>query len=103
MFSRYLLLAKKEGGITTTDATQIADEVLATPQYTKTTRVVYNETNLHVIDKSDKQTLKKYADALNQYLMNAANQIKNLKDPLSIFSSAITTEDQILSLCTSEV
>ncbi|MCX6701874.1 MAG: hypothetical protein NTX96_01605 [Candidatus Zambryskibacteria bacterium] len=93
IFSRYLLIAKQEGGVTSDDATKIANEVLSSPEYTKIARVIYSETNLHVIQKTDKETLKKYSEVLNQSILDGINSIKSKGDPLTIFSAALKADD----------
>lgn len=95
MFSRYLLIANKAGGVTSDDATQIANDVLSNPEYTTTQRNSYSEINLHITQKSDKETFRKYSQILNQNLNARIRQIQTKDDPLTIFSTALNTESQI--------
>ena len=94
LFSRYLLIAKKDGGVTPDDADQIAGEVLSSPEYTKPTGVLYNETNLHINKSGDPAVLKKYGDALNEILKSRIAAIKSKEGPVTILDTALTTEDE---------
>ncbi|KKR32271.1 MAG: hypothetical protein UT65_C0004G0002 [Parcubacteria group bacterium GW2011_GWF2_39_8b] len=92
LFSRYLQIAKKPGGVTSYDANKIANDVLALPDYTKATGAVYVASNLKIINKTDRETVKLYNDTLNQKLQNKS--IKNPIDPMAIVNTALERSDE---------
>lgn len=89
--SQYLLM--KQGGRTLTqdDINTIVNNVLASPQYTKTTGAVYIASNLNVVDRSDTDTYKKYRNAFNLSLKNRSAQVSG--DPITIMQTAVLNED----------
>lgn len=89
MFSRYLLIANKSGGVTTDDATQVANDVLSTPDYTSTAGVTYSSINLNVVDATAYNT-KTYAEEMKRIITNRSSQIKN--NPLDILTRATKKE-----------
>lgn len=91
MFARYLLVANKPGGVTSDDATQIANAVLSTPEYTKTTSIVYTDINLHIVNTS-KDSVKKYTEEMNQIITNYSSQVK--VNPMDILLVASESEDE---------
>lgn len=91
MFAQYLLVANKPGGVTSDDATQIANAVLSTPEYTKTTSIIYTDTNLRIVN-TNKDTVKKYIGEMNQIIINYSSQVK--VNPLNILLVASENEDE---------
>ncbi len=92
LFARYLNIANKPDGVTTSDANKIASDVLSNPMYTKASGAIYLSSNLNITDQSDIDTIRKYNTQLVQK-MNARS-IKGSDTPLSILIQALQTEKE---------
>lgn len=90
-FSQYLLAVKNGKTIDSTEAEKIAKNTLSTPEYNKTSGPVYVAINLHIIQKNDADTLKKYKEAVNLSLKNRSSQIKD--NPVTVLDDAIKTNN----------
>lgn len=86
-FSQYLLTVKDGGSLTTDQANIISERVLSIPEYTKTQAVVYIPANIHMVQKTDAETVKTYHQKLNAYLKVSSEQIKD--DPIVILATAL--------------
>ncbi len=86
-FAQYLLLKKGGKDITSEEALQIAEKTLASPEYTKTTGVVYTVKDIRVSQSSDTKTSQAYSDALLQSVKN--NSPKNSENELVILERAV--------------
>ena len=94
LFSRYLLVAKKGQNLSEAEMTKIADDVLASPEYTKSSGVLYLESDLRITQKRDKTTLDNYKTTLNQYLATGIKSIENKGNVATIVNAAIVDGDE---------
>jgi hypothetical protein len=90
-FSRYLLIGKKDGGITTDEANKIAEEVLSVPEYTKTKEVTYITENIKINSKTDRESVLNYRNALE---LISQNRRVALGNPIEILNKALSTESE---------
>ena len=89
--AQYLLAVKNGTDLTPEVADTIAKNTLSLPEYSKKS-VVYIKSNLKVTPRNDKETWVKYQGKINQALMPLYFEVKD--DPLRIFSSAVSREDE---------
>ena len=94
LFSRYLLVAKQGKNLSEAEMTKIADDVLASPEYTKSSGVVYLESDLRITQKRDKATMDRYKVILNQYLSDGIKSIENKGNVATIVNTAIVDGDE---------
>ena len=90
--SQYLLLKKGGKTLTQEDINGITSNIVNSPVYTKTTGPVYIKTNLHIIPKSDTETIKKYKNTINLILKNRSMQVK--ENPTLILGTALNSESE---------
>lgn len=88
-FSQYLLAKKGGQALTPDQINKIVQNTLASPQYTKTSQIVYLTSNLHINPNTDPSTVKKYRDVLNLSLKNRSTQVKD--NPMILLNMATKT------------
>ncbi len=88
--SQYLLLKKGGRAVSLEEAQQIAANVLSVPEYTNSTGAIYVPSNLHITQKTDKETIITYKTTVNYILKNRSLQIK--ENPVTIVASAVKSE-----------
>ncbi len=91
-FARYLSIAN-QGDVTEADATTIANNVLASPEYTQTTGAVYLISNLHINPKTNTTTTKQYLDSLSQMIEKRGINTNN-DDPMSMVAKAVQENNE---------
>ncbi len=94
-FSQYLL-AKKGGQDLTPEATsEIVQNVLSNPDYTRTKAPVYIRSNLNISQNANPDTVKKYKDALTK---NVTQKIAHLQEsPVTAIKSATKSGNESAS------
>lgn len=92
LFSRYLLSVKSGNPLDSESAVNIVDDVMSTPNYTKTTGVQYIVKNLKVTDKTDKVTVENYNKTLTDKLKERTP--KKALNPATIMDMAMKTENE---------
>ena len=90
--SQYLLLKKGGQAITEAEISQIANNVLSLPTYTKSEGAVYIALNLKITNNIDKSTVSRYRDDVNWTLKTRSMQVKD--GPVSILNEAMNTQNQ---------
>ena len=88
-FSQYLLLKKGGNALTADDISKITNNISSSAVYS-TKGVTYVAGNLHVINKADKETIKKYQDIVNLILKTRSNQIR--ENPVLLLNSSINSQ-----------
>jgi hypothetical protein len=95
IFSRYLLIAKNGQSVSPEDADKIANDVLSSPDYKNAnTGVTYLDANLHIKGQSDRATLKKYGDRINEILKTRLENAKLSEGVIKIVNDSLNREDQ---------
>ena len=75
-FSQYLL-AKKGGQAITPEVTDaIVQNVIANPEYTQTTSVVYLKSNLNISSNAETNTIKKYKSEMTKNVLWKIDSVK---------------------------
>ena len=96
VFSKYLLIAGKSGGITTSDANSISNDVLSSFWYNNTGKVVYTSSNLKIMQASDTNTVRNYYESIHQKFTNRI--LKTKDSPVTILVDGLEKEsDEYLS------
>lgn len=90
--SQYLLAIKSGQTINKETASVIAQKTLSLPEYNQRP-VVYIRQNLKVIQKNDKETYRRYADAINENMESLYYGLSG--DPLEILINALNTESEV--------
>ena len=87
-FSQYLILKKGGQAVTQDEVDKIVENTLSLPEYTKSTGPVYTIFNLHVNQKKDVETVKKYLNDLQQMIENRKINDNN-DEPMAITGKAM--------------
>ena len=91
--SQYLVAIKQNGGLSTNDASTIANNTLSLSEYTESIGAKYVIANLKITSKTDPATLRLYRNKLFNRVTYRTSQVKD--DPLVIISNALTNEDEV--------
>lgn len=92
LFSRYMLIAKQDGGFTSEDANNIAATVLSDKDYTEANGAVYISSNLKISSLADINTITNYNIILSQKLQNRI--VKTPGTPIDIITAALRNESE---------
>lgn len=90
--AQYLLAIKNNGGVSSDDASAIAQNTLSLPEYTESVGATYISSNLKVSSKTDADTLRIYRNRLYKIVNDRSSQIKD--DPIAIVLSSMNSENE---------